>query len=1285
QPLVGARIRFTVSATNLGPVAASNVAVFDTLRAAAFTSPSHAVSAGALVGDSLWQIPSLASGATATWTTDVTVATGVAGTSASNTARLRAVTPSDSVAANDTARVTLNFPLSAVPTVTITAPPDSSVYDPGDAVTFTGTASDPEDGNLTSAIVWRSSLDGNLGTGASVTTSSLRAGVHLVTATVTDSHAGVGADTVRVTIALYTMPATLNVPFGGTASLPITLSQAAPTGGITLSVVSSAPTITNPTAPTVFIPAGALSANVTLTGVLPGVANITVANAQFGSAVVIATVRAELDILVGSVSFASPFSNAITLQLESQGIATAAPVGGLPITLTAVDPGCVAVSSPVTILAGQTTRTTTLTWGGTTAPTCQTYVHATAPNIVSDSVLVSVTPQPTITVGARTVGAGLQENTSFSLGVSNHGGATVTLTSSDASRLLVSPDVSTAGAPSITVNVPNGTGSVSFYVQGVEGSTGTANVTVAATSFTQGSATMTVVQPGVILASLTTSTTTLSPDNHFYAYVGYPSGTSVNAQNVRAGGPPVVVTFAVDSVNVGLLKAGVIQDDTVTATIVPGVYYTPTSIAAGGVGFDPVGVGIATVTARASGFVAQPIATQQVTVTAPTSSIGARTIGAGLQESTSFGLGASNHGGITVTLTSADSSRVLLSPNVSTPGTGSLSIVVPNGSTSVGFYVQGIEGTTGTSLVTVNAPGFTSSSATMTVVQPGIILASLTTNTTSLSPDNHFYAYVGYPSGTSVNAQNIRAGGTPITVTFAVDSVNVGLLKAGVIQDDTVTAVIVPGLYYTPTSVATGGVAFDPIGPGTATVTATSPGLISQPIATQQVTVTAPTSSIGARTIGAGLQESTSFSLGASGHGGITVTLTSADSSRVLLSPNVSTPGTGSLSVVVPNGTTSVGFYVQGVEGTTGTSLVTVNAPGFTSSSATMTVVQPGIILASLATSTTTLSPENHFYAYVGYPSGTSVNAQNVRAGGPPVTVTFAVDNLGIGALKAGAIIQDDTVTAVIPPGLYYTPSSVATGGVAFDPIGVGTATVTARAPGFVAQPIATQQVTVSVPGISVGARTVGAGLQESTSFGLGAPNHGGVLVTLTSSDSTILVLAPNASTPGTRSITFNVANGSTGVVFYVQGVEGATGSATVTVSAAGFLDGSAAMNVVQPGVILVSLGTSYAAGAADQHFYAYVGYPSGSSVSAQNVRPGPGLTVTATSSNIAAAQIATSTGSGASRTAFIPAGLYYTPSSFASGGFALDPVAVGQTTVGVSAPGYVVQPSGTVVVTITP
>jgi hypothetical protein len=615
---------------------------------------------------------------------------------------------------------------------------------------------------------------------------------------------------------------------------------------------------------------------------------------------------------------------------------------------------------------------------------------------------------------------------------------------------------------------------------------------------------------------------------------------------------------------------------------------------------------------------------------------------------------------------------------------GSISIDVANGATGIGFYVQGVEGTTGTSSVTVTAPGFTQGSATMTVVQPGVMLASLPGSTTSLSPDNLFYAYVGYPSGNGVNAQNIRAGGTPINVTFAVDSVSVGLLKTGAIQDDTVTATIPVGFYYTPGTVASGGVAFDPVGPGTVTMTARSTELITQPNATQQVTVTAPGISVGARTVGAGLQEGTSFGLGASNHGGVTVTLTSSDSSRVLLAPDASTPGTGTVSINVADGSTGIGFYVQGVEGTTGTSSITVSAPGFTPGAATMTVVQPGIIIAGLTGATTTLSPDNHFYAYVGYPSGTGVNAQNIRAGGSPVTVTFAVDNLGIAALETTAL-QDDTVTATIVPGLYYTPGSVAAGGVAFDPVGVGTVTVTARATGFVAQPQATQQVVVSVPGISVGARTVGAGLQEGTSFGLGAASHGGVTVMLTSSDSTILVLATNATTPGTRSISVFVPDNNTSVGFYVQGVEGTTGIATVTVSAPGFLDGSATMTVVQPGIIVAGLGSSFAAGAADQHFYAYVGYPSGNSVNAQNVRPGPGLTVTATSSNTAAALIETSTGSGASRTAVIPAGLYYTPSTFASGGFVLDPVAAGQTTVSVSTPGYIVQPIGTQLVTITP
>jgi hypothetical protein len=350
-----------------------------------------------------------------------------------------------------------------------------------------------------------------------------------------------------------------------------------------------------------------------------------------------------------------------------------------------------------------------------------------------------------------------------------------------------------------------------------------------------------------------------------------------------------------------------------------------------------------------------------------------------------------------------------------------------------------------------------------------------------------------------------------------------------------------------------------------------------------------------------------------------------------------------------------------------------------------MTVVQPGIVLASLAGTTTTLSPDNPFYAYVGVPVGQSVNAQNVRAGAAPITVTFAVVPPGVGVLETSTV-QDDTVTAVIPPRLYYTPGSVAAGGVAFDPVGVGTATVTARAPGFVAQTLATQTVTVNAPGISVGAQTVGAGLQTTTSFNLGASNHGPITVTVTSSNPSILRLATNDSTPGVASLAIPVADLVTSVGFYVQGVEGVTGSVTLTVTAPGFLDGTAVLTVVQPGIILSGAQSTLAAGAANDLFYAYVGVPVGSSVNVQNVRAGsPGITVTASSSNVSAAQIVTSTGAGASRTAVILSRLYYTPNTLATGGLEIDPLAPGQTSLNVTAPGFLAQPLATQTITITP
>ncbi len=85
------------------------------------------------------------------------------------------------------------------PVVTITAPADGSTYTDSDSINFTGTAIDAEDGNISADIEWTSSLNGVLGTGASITV-TLTTGDHVITAGVTDSDDNVGSDSIGLTV-----------------------------------------------------------------------------------------------------------------------------------------------------------------------------------------------------------------------------------------------------------------------------------------------------------------------------------------------------------------------------------------------------------------------------------------------------------------------------------------------------------------------------------------------------------------------------------------------------------------------------------------------------------------------------------------------------------------------------------------------------------------------------------------------------------------------------------------------------------------------------------------------------------------------------------------------------------------------------------------------------------------------------------------------------------------------------------------------------------------------------
>ena len=115
------------------------------------------------------------------------------------------LTATDSKGLTATATVSLTVtpfvPGNQPPQVTISSPAPGAVLASETPVTFTGSAIDPEDGALSgAALAWSSSVDGPLGTGASITVDSLTTGPHEITFTATDNGSVSASATLSVTV-----------------------------------------------------------------------------------------------------------------------------------------------------------------------------------------------------------------------------------------------------------------------------------------------------------------------------------------------------------------------------------------------------------------------------------------------------------------------------------------------------------------------------------------------------------------------------------------------------------------------------------------------------------------------------------------------------------------------------------------------------------------------------------------------------------------------------------------------------------------------------------------------------------------------------------------------------------------------------------------------------------------------------------------------------------------------------------------------------------------------------
>jgi len=194
------------SPPTVGIQAPANAASFRTSNVISFEGSAGDVEDGDLAGS-------------ISWTSDLD---GGIGVGRSFTRRLSQgthtitaeVTDRGGVTSEASVRVTVN---NSPPTIAIQEPANGASFATMDSVALSGTASDFDDGSLTSSISWRSSIDGPLGTGGHVTR-SLSQGVHAITASVTDAGGATRTSSISISVGNTPPDVTILTPLNGTTA-----------------------------------------------------------------------------------------------------------------------------------------------------------------------------------------------------------------------------------------------------------------------------------------------------------------------------------------------------------------------------------------------------------------------------------------------------------------------------------------------------------------------------------------------------------------------------------------------------------------------------------------------------------------------------------------------------------------------------------------------------------------------------------------------------------------------------------------------------------------------------------------------------------------------------------------------------------------------------------------------------------------------------------------------------------------------------------------------------------
>lgn len=965
-------------------------------------------------------------------------------------------------------------------------------------------------------------------------------GISNGSATLTADAVGCPQATVTVTVTDQFISLGLNVATipGQTTGLPLSLSIPAPAGGVTINLTTADPMIATVQG-SVFIPAGQQipAANPQVMGVAIGTVSITASASNFAPDSRDVTVASNvMSYSPSTITVAEGFT--VTADLD---LAVSAPAGGQTVTLTTDHPGIATVPMNVTVAQGENSIPFVVTGilSGTTT------VRANAPGLPEATATISVVP-PTITLSGTTVGDDLQVPRSAYLNApAPAGNLDITITSSDPARLLVSTSSTVMGTGSVVVTAGAGSTSVpTFYVQALDDS-GSASVTLTApgwnttvTSFTFAPSGFRIWSPSQISAAAGGTDRTVSLRS---TRLDPATLAPTTWQHVR-GGLSVSVPISSSDPAVGVM------------TIDPVVFLG--GDLANSSAFDPIAVGTATVSIGTPAGFDTPSTSQSISATVSPQAIviNGGVVGDDLQTTSSGWLDpAAPAGNVMVTLTSADPSRLLLSTSPTVSGSASITVQVNAGSSSLPtFYVQGLD-ESGLIQVTATASGYGSGFADFQLTPSGFRI---------WSPSSFSLSTGVAPASMSIRPCRLD----PVTLNIQGSQHLRGGYSAsvGVLSSDTNVGTIT-----TSPVVFLGGdlsqsTQFTPLAAGQSTVSIVQPGGFQVPSSGTSILANVFDQNIIASAVQVGddLQTTTNAWLSAPAPAGnLTVTATSADPSRVLLSDSATTAGSPSISLFVSAGSSSVpSFYVQGLDDN-GTVDVTLSAPGYASETLPVTLYPSGFrIWSPTVINTSTFSPPSN------------INLRSVRL--TPGTLATAAPQ----AVRAGISVAVDVTSSDTNVGQITTSPVIFNGGdisqsTSFDPLVSGSSTISLTTPAGFDTPSSGTSIPamVDAPDITISGGTVGEHLQVGRTIYLQSAPPGPVDVTVTVNDPSIAAITTDPLVLGTGSITFFGVTGSTVGTIYVQGL--LQGSTTVVAQAAGYDDGMATFDVDPSGFRLWSPG----------------------------------------------------------------------------------------------------------------